>query len=70
MTASACFSKPYELPLTITIIADQDIGIAAWHETVGLFAWTSDFLGRSDTCAVTIGDDDGMTADCRFDSPQ
>jgi hypothetical protein len=52
------------------IVADQDIGVTAWRETVGLFAWTSHLLRRSDTRAVTIGDSHGMTADCRLDTSE
>ena len=52
------------------IVAYQDFGIAAWHETIGLFARASDLLRRSETGGVTIGDDHSMAADCRLDTPE
>jgi len=52
------------------VVADQDISIAAGHKTIGLFAWTSDCFRRRDTGAVTIGDDHGVTAHCRFNTPE
>src|SRR6185437_3530951 len=52
------------------IVADHDIGIAAWCETIGLFARASDLLRRRNARAITIGDYHGMTADCRLDTPE
>src|SRR5690349_11469518 len=52
------------------IVADQDIGIAAWRETIGLFARASDLLRRSNARAVTISDYHRMAADGRLDTPE